>query len=123
MISLSNMLIFIKNDPESGGMAEFHNDFDPFTLLESSEDLSTELFNHLRNWKYMSNVNVFRFRPSISFQNKMAPIPFSGLFMEPQFGTTNEKIFIYNINEIDFKNTNLEEKMRDYQLEELHDLL
>jgi hypothetical protein len=114
MISLSNMLIFIKNDPESGGEAEFHNNFDPLTLLESSEDLSSELFLHLRYWKYMSNVNVFLFRPSQSFWNKKAPIPFSVLFMEPTFEHPTERIFIYKINEIDFKNTNLEKKMHDY---------
>lgn len=71
----------------------------------------------------MSNVINFRLRPSLSFRNKQLPIPFSGLFLEPTVGPTTERIFIYKINEIDFKNTNLEEKMRDYELQELHDLL
>lgn len=48
MITLSDMLIFVKKDPESGGEAEFHNSFDPLSLIESSEDLSAELFQHLR---------------------------------------------------------------------------
>jgi hypothetical protein len=71
----------------------------------------------------MSNVNIFKLRPSLSFRNKQVPIPFSGLFLEPNLDQAAERIFIYKIKEIDLKNANLEEKMGEHQLDELNNLL